>query len=44
MDELKKGKIEIAEFNSVEKEVLNALSNEIKFWKVKSIKIMKSKL
>lgn len=44
MEELRKGKTEIAEFNNVEKEVLSALSNEIKYWKVKSVKIMKSKL
>lgn len=44
MEELRKGKTEIAEFNNIEKEVLSALANEIKYWKVKSVKIMKSKL
>ena len=44
MDELRKGKTEVAEFNNIEKELLVVLGNEIKYWKVKSVKIMKSKL
>ena len=44
MDELRKGKIDVAEFNNLEKDMLIIVGNEIKNWKVKSIKIMKSKL
>lgn len=44
MEELRKGKLEIAEFNNLERDMLLVLGNEIKHWKVKSIKIMKSKL
>ncbi|CAD8054890.1 unnamed protein product [Paramecium sonneborni] len=44
MDELRKGKIDVAEFNNLEKELLGIIGNEIKYWKVKSVKIMKSKL
>lgn len=44
MDELRKGKTDVAEFNNLEKDMLIVLGNEIKHWKVKSVKIMKSKL
>ncbi|CAK60298.1 unnamed protein product (macronuclear) [Paramecium tetraurelia] len=44
MDELRKGKTDVAEFNNLEKDMLVVLGNEIKHWKVKSVKIMKSKL
>ena len=44
MDELRKGKTDVAEFNNLEKELLVIIGNEIKYWKVKSVKIMKSKL
>ncbi|CAK94851.1 unnamed protein product (macronuclear) [Paramecium tetraurelia] len=44
MDELRKGKTDVAEFNNLEKDMLAILGNEIKHWKVKSVKIMKSKL
>jgi hypothetical protein len=44
LDELRKGKVDVAEFNSLEKELLTILGTEIKHWKVKSVKIMKSKL